>query len=174
MWLNVRCTHHAVGWVSKEINNRISGCTTILCAPLSDLVDQPVVPKNLQDYTEVSTWAERCKHLQRWLTLLFGNVVMIGAERFIASMIFHTYCIIYIYHLVQYISLFGILLRSTFPRDWQWLGLIWRQVMKSKDEVVMHAGFRRFSARPIYSEIPRTAASRCQSVPAVKLHEFAE
>ena len=28
--------------------------------------------------------------------------------------------------------------------------------MKSKDEVVMHAGFRRFSARPIYSEIPRS------------------
>jgi hypothetical protein len=153
MW-DVRTTQiHAVGWVSKEINNRISGCTTILCAPLSDLVDQPVVPKNLQDYTEVSTWAERCKHLQRWLTLLFGNVVMIGAERFIASMIFHClgFCC-------------ALLSRGT-DSDWDWS---W-QVMKSKDEVVMHAGFRRFSARPIYSEIPRTADDGCQSAPAVKL-----
>ncbi|CAL1157274.1 unnamed protein product [Cladocopium goreaui] len=31
--------------------------------------------------------------------------------------------------------------------------------MKSKDEVVMHAGFRRFSARPIYSEIPRKSST---------------
>eukprot|EP00435_Cladocopium_sp_Y103_P014377 s3596_g3.t1 len=34
-----------------------------------------------------------------------------------------------------------------------------QKVMKSKDEVVMHAGFRRFSARPIYSEIPRTSST---------------
>lgn len=33
------------------------------------------------------------------------------------------------------------------------------EVMKSKDEVVMHAGFRRFSARPIYSEIPRKSST---------------
>jgi len=31
----------------------------------------------------------------------------------------------------------------------------YEEVMKSKDEVIMHAGFRRFPARPIYSEIPR-------------------
>ena len=29
------------------------------------------------------------------------------------------------------------------------------EVMKSKQEVTLHAGFRRFCARPIYSEIPR-------------------
>jgi len=29
------------------------------------------------------------------------------------------------------------------------------EVIKSKQEVIMHAGFRRFSARPSYSEIPR-------------------
>jgi len=33
------------------------------------------------------------------------------------------------------------------------------EVIKSKDEVVLHAGFRRFSARPIYSEIPRKSST---------------
>jgi len=35
----------------------------------------------------------------------------------------------------------------------------YEEVMKSKDEVVMHAGFRRFPARPIYSEIPRKTST---------------
>ena len=41
----------------------------------------------------------------------------------------------------------------------QMLFPITTKVIKSKDEVVMHAGFRRFSSRPIFSEIPRRKSS---------------
>ena len=47
------------------------------------------------------------------------------------------------------------------------------EVIKSKDEVVLHAGFRRFSARPIYSEIPRRTKHTCNlynKTPETNLH----
>mmetsp|Transcript_85486 Transcript_85486/g.151224 ORF Transcript_85486/g.151224 Transcript_85486/m.151224 type:complete len:796 (-) Transcript_85486:49-2436(-) len=46
------------------------------------------------------------------------------------------------------------------------------EVIKSKQEVLMHAGFRRFSARPTFSDIPRKGSSRDEKFKFMRfLHE---
>jgi len=46
------------------------------------------------------------------------------------------------------------------------------EAIKSKQEVLMHAGFRRFSAKPTFSEIPRKGSSRERKFKSMRfLHE---